>query len=173
MEYFIEKCRELSLTSRLSIALLIFERFCSENKINHNEISVFVDYLWEWPIIKDSSDFIPWESSKPELIHFGLGEAISKELKQALDQSKIQEKKFRELVSGVVEILWSSFWGASEQELSLKSLRTVLLETGFDNFPPIEPFSISKFNQNSGWGMNLSKKDYSIWRNIKPIDWTN
>ncbi len=161
---YIEHCKELSLTARVSVALKVFESYCQEQSLHHPMITEFLDYLWKWPLIDDPDRFEPWESSKPFLVNFGFGLDPNSELEHLLSQANITERVFREIVSGIVDILWGSFWGASENELSLNALHKVILHASIKVLPNITPFKFSRFSENHGWGMKLTPDEVKYWR---------
>lgn len=164
MNQYIEECRVLSLTARAAIALLVFERFCVSRNIKSEYISEFLDYMWEWPLISGPDQFDPWEGRRPLLVNYGLGDDADDRVESIVAESSLNESDFRKLVGGVVEILWVSFWGASENEGSLESLRTVILTAKIDSLPPIIPFRFSTFNDGNGWGIEVTPQDCKFWR---------
>lgn len=165
MDKYLEQCRKLSLTARMAIALLVFERFCGENKIEFSQIKELSDYLWQWPLIDGPDQFEPWESSRPELVNYGLGDEPSTHVLSALGAVQIEESRFRNVVGGLVEILWGSFWGAAENELSFKALSTVLFSSKLEKLPALTPFKFSLYSDMNGWGEKIEKEDRDFWRN--------
>ncbi|WP_210330685.1 hypothetical protein [Aliikangiella sp. G2MR2-5] len=127
------------------------------------------DYLWQWPLIDGPDQFEPWESSRPELVNFGLGDSASDNLISVLNKSGIDETQFRRMVEGVIEILWGSFWGAAEHELSMKALEAVLLTSNVSELPALTPFKFSLFTDNHGWGQKLTLEDRNFWRNCYKV----
>jgi len=164
MDEYLKQCRKLSLTARMAIALLVFERFCSDNLIECRQTKDLSEHLWQWPLIDGPDQFEPWEQSRPELVDYGLGDGATKVILSVLEQGQVEESKFRDIVGGLVEILWGSFWGASENEQSLKSLSIVLNSANLDTYPPLTPFRFSLFSERSGWGQSLTKEDRDYWR---------
>ncbi|MFO6423543.1 hypothetical protein [Motilimonas sp. KMU-193] len=164
MVAYIEQCQSLSLTARVCIALKIFERFCQQQSLHHSTITEFCDYLWQWPLIDDPEQFEPWESSRPYLVNFALGDASHAEMDTLLSQANISEHTFREIVGGIAQILWGSFWGACEDEASLNCLHQVILHSSVTDLPNLTPFRFSKFCDNSGWGFKLTPEDVTYWR---------
>ena len=164
MEEYLEQCRKLSLTARMAIALLIFERFCEDNNILSPLVSELSSYLWKWPIINGPDEFYPWESSRPELANYALGDEASSDLLASLELANIDENRFRSVVSGVIEILWVSFWGAAENERAMESLTTTIKSSKLPNFPPLTPFKFCVFSDGSGWGEKITKEDCHYWR---------
>ncbi|OAI22394.1 MULTISPECIES: hypothetical protein [Methylomonas] len=163
-EDFLEECRSLSLTARLLLALMIFERFCVQKGIVHTEIEQFVEYLWQWPAINGPDEFNPWENSRPHLVNYGLGDEIHKEVLSNLEAKGVSEQSFRDIVSGVVEILWGNFWGAPDDDGSFRMLRQVVEAAKVDPLPSITPFKFSRFLDNSGWGQRPTVSDYTFWK---------
>ncbi len=162
---YLDQCRKLSLTARSAIALVVFKGFCEKNNISGQALDDFLDYMWEWPVIDGADQFTPWEDSKPSLVNFGLGDEESTVISDLLKNTSIKDYQFRSIVAGVVEILWGSFWGASENDLSLQALKAVLNLTNTSNLPSLTPFKFSKFKDDSGWGKSeISKSDRDFWR---------
>ena len=95
MEKQLQEYKQLSLTARLAIALLVFEKYCAENKIDNKIITEFLHYLWQWPLIDGPDQFEPWEKSRTELVNFGLGDSAGKELLIIIKESNIEENNFR------------------------------------------------------------------------------
>jgi hypothetical protein len=165
MQIYIEECKQLSLTAREAISLLVIERFCFENKIENILIDDFLDYMWEWPLIDGPEQFEPWEAAKPDLVNYGLGDSAPKLLVKLLEKNDICGNKFRSLIEGAVEILWSSFWGAAQNERSYESLHDVIVKSGVEKLPVLTPFRFSLFHQGNGWGNKLNRADRDFWRN--------
>ena len=163
MDTYIEQLEELSLTARVAIALKLFDLYCSKNHIIHPKINEFIDYLWQWPLIDGPNKFGPWESSRPHLVNFGLGDELDSELLILLESLGKSERSFRVIISSIVEILWGSFWGRSENRQSLSSLKCVIKMTE-SPLPNLTPFKFSKFLDGGGWGNRLTKEDVLYWR---------
>lgn len=164
MDNYISQCRMLSLTARMAIALLVFERFCKERQLEGRLLVEFSDHLWKWPLIDGPDQFDPWEKSRPELVNFGLGDEASNELASVLESASLEESEFRQIVEGVVEILWASFWGAAEDELSIQALQTVIKRSNMSHLPSLTPFKFSRFSDGNGWGEKISLQDCEFWR---------
>jgi len=164
MEEYIEECRELSLTARAAVGLLVFERFCLLNELGSKDISDFLNYMWQWPLIDGADEFEPWEQSRPKLVDYGLGDDADTEIEEMLVSSDIPEEKFRNLVCGIVDTLWGSFWGAAENESSLKCLQGAIRAANLKVLPPLTPFRFSKFSEGSGWGNKIRPQDCEFWR---------
>ena len=164
MDKYFEQCKELSLTARMAVALIVFERYCKQNKINSPLTREFSEYLWKWPLIDGPDQFEPWEKSRTELVNIGLGASINSEIKSQLIQAGIDEDTFIDIVSGVVEILWSSFWGATENELSHQTLCNVIRDSKIEELPPLTPFKFSRYSEGNGWGVKISLEDCEYWK---------
>lgn len=170
-ERFLAECRSLSLTARVALALLIFERFCSERLLRSAHVEEFLTHLWQWPQITGPDQFTPWEAARPALVNYGLGDELPEIVAQEIALAGVPEKQFRTLVSGVVEILWGSFWGAASDKLSFESLRTVVVQVESALLPSLTPFRCSRFSDRNGWGVMLSAEEYASWlaqRSIRP-----
>lgn len=166
MEKYLDQCKDLSLTARMAIALLTFEIFCKENDLQIDQIKEFSDYLWQWPLIDGPDQFEPWQKSRPELVNYGLGDEASNELLNELELRGLCEHRFRNIVGSLVGILWSSFWGVSEDEFSLKNLRNVISSCKIEPLPlpVLTPFRFSLFSDEGGWGKKLTMEDRDFWR---------
>lgn len=165
IDLYLLQCRYLSLTARMAIALLVFELFCAERQLDGSLITEFSEYMWEWPLIREPSEFDPWERARPELVNYGLGDLASSGLVSMLESAQTDESDFREMVGGVVEILWGSFWGAANDELSMRCLETVLKRSKVLCLPPLTPFKFSRFSDRHGWGEHVLYEDCQFWRN--------
>ena len=158
---YVHELRKLSLKAREAVALLVCEKYFLNHDLRHEEISEFFSYMWEWPLI---SDFETWEKQRPLLVDFGLGDDLTDEFSNALASSSIEETQFRSVVSGTVEILWGSFWGASEDDASFNSLISVIKASGLEQYPVLTPFKFSVFTDADGWGKRISIQDRDFWR---------
>ena len=163
VEQYLSRCKSLSLNASMAIALLIFERYCETNRIDAPIIGELLNYLWQWPLIDGSDQFEEWEQSRPELVSFGLGDEASENLMVCLSSLNISESAFRRIVFSLVEILWGSFWGAAEDELSMSSLRTIIIACQPDDYPVLTPFKFSLFKDKYGWGNKITKEDRDFW----------
>ena len=166
MDSYLEKCKELSLTAREAIALHCFEKYCEKKQLKCSLIDEAIEYLWKWPLIDGPDEFEPWESNKPALINYGLGAPIPTDVEKVLKIDEVDEKEFKRIVQSLITILWGSFWGASEDELSLNSLKTIIELTSLEKSPKIKTYQVSKFGDMNGWGNKISKDDYELWRCI-------
>jgi len=163
-EFYRQECVPLSVTAKLAISLHAFQKFCLNNRIEGQMINDFLTHLWLWLDPDKSEDFDEWEQSKTELTGFGLGDAATPDLNAIINASKIEEFQFRKIVESVVDILWGNFWGACDHEMATKAFETVLSSCRLDNNPPITPFKFSRFDDNSGWGSELSCEDFNYWK---------
>jgi len=164
MDSYLEECRPLSLNARMGIAALVFERFCEEKNIHATCVSELLDHLWEWPLIDGPDQFEPWEAARPMLVDYGLSGNASEPLKSLLMEASVSEAMFSSIVGSLIEILWGSFWGAAEDEVSYQCFRRVLMTCDVSKLPPLTPFRFSLFSEGSGWGPKLTKEDRDFWR---------
>ena len=155
----------LSVTAKLAISLLVFQKFCLINRVEGQIIDDFQAHLWIWLDPDKGKDFDEWEQSRTELTNFGLGDAATPELSSIIDASKIDEFQFRKIVESIVDMLWRNFWGACENEMTTNAFETVLSSCKLEKNPPITPFKFSRFNDNSGWGSDLTLEDFNYWKN--------
>ncbi|BCO17636.1 hypothetical protein KUC3_04930 [Alteromonas sp. KC3] len=165
---YLDICKSLSLTARLGIALRLFEKYCNVTGINEDSIDEFLDYLWIWPLVSSGEfEFSAWENKRPQLVNFGLGDPLSNSFLLSLNNANIEETDFRKIVSPIVEILWGSFWGEAEDELSLNCLSELIQRITPNSLPALTPFKISKFKDNNGWGNSLTNEDIAFWRTFR------
>ena len=162
-----EEVRNLSLTSRMILCLLAFERFCKDHRLASPEIDEFIDYMWKWPLIEGSDQFDPWIKLSPKLIDFALGNDLPVNVGGKLFDCNIDEQRFRNVIEGLVDIIWGSFWGASEDLQSYESFQKSIKSMKIDGLPPVTPFKFSRFKDNGGWGEKPSLHDYEYWQNLR------
>ena len=96
----------------------------------------------------------------------GLGDEFSPDFKDALRGLHVSDVDFRHIVESLVEIVFASFYGASQNEQSLDFLHRVIAATAPFGISPPPPalFSVSLFADNNGWGKPLSKAERDQWR---------
>jgi hypothetical protein len=157
---------QLSLTARLAVALHCFARICESQALRHRAIDDFLNDLWEFPII-DNDRWENWEKNHPELVATALGAEFSDEFAEFLKNRGQRPEEFRSLISSVVEIVFSSFYGAADNALSMRFLRDVqhkAHELGIV-VPPPAIFSQSLLADKSGWGRLITADTRDAWRN--------
>ncbi len=164
-EFYRRESVPLSVSAKLAISLLMFQKFCLVNRVEGRIIDDFQAHLWIWLDPDKDEDFDEWEQSRTELINFGLGDAATPELSLIINASKIEEFQFRKVVESIVDILWGNFWGACDHEMTTNAFETVLSSCKLDKNPPITPFKFSRFSDNSGWGSDLTPEDFTYWKN--------
>lgn len=148
------------------VALLVFERFCAERGIQHAEIPVFLDYLWQWPVV---DQFEEWAAAKPALVRYGLGEAPPAGLEAALVAANFGESGFRSMVSNIATMLWSNFYFSADDEETFKALETIVMTAQATLLPPLTPFRFSRF-EDDGWGNGISREDWKYWLSLREYD---
>ena len=158
--------QQLSLTARLAIALICFERYCHRHQLRAPEIPVFLDYLWDFPLVLGSHSFRAWEQQQPDFVTIGLGGDIPSSYSIWLDDAGISHHTFRQLVEHTVEIAYGSLYAAANDDESLLHLQHVLtLTKQSTSLPALLPhFSQSRFVDGQGWGMPLSEAERDEWR---------
>lgn len=159
---------ELSLIARLAIALHCFERYCRKHNLESPEITELSSYLWDFPVIENPDEFNKWELNQPELVDIGLGDKFPKEFAGKLKSKGISQNEFRKLLESVVEIIFWSFYGATDNDNSLKRLKTVISIVNSHGIeaPPALLFVNSRFVDKHGWGNVLSLTERDKWRNL-------
>ncbi|GHZ29835.1 hypothetical protein VCSRO29_3470 [Vibrio cholerae] len=166
MNSYTSECKRLSINARAAIGLLIFERFCVLHGLKLQENQDFLDHLWSWFLVDGPDEFEPWESKRTTLVNCGLGDEFPEGLLHSLAQNGVGESQFRTIVGGTTDILWGSFWGAAENELSMAALENVISASGLEQFPVLTPFKFSLFSQNGCW---VKKLRLRIWNFGEPV----
>jgi len=128
----------------------------------------FLDYMWEWPLMMTPDFFGDWESKATDLVQAGLGDPFPSDVEPVLAQQGIAPSEFRALVAGTVEIIWGSFYAASDNKGSLRDLANVIAtcrQRGVQP-PPIDVFEKSRFADKHGWGHVLTIEERNAWRQL-------
>lgn len=157
----------LSLTARLAIGLHCFTDYCQARGLKHTEIDAFLDDLWGFPLAITSPEaFTEWEDEHPHLVEVGLGDEFSDEFQAALRHQNISPQELRHIIESLIEIVFSSFYGASQNQQSLDSLCSVIAATSGFGVTPAPPhlFAASVFADNHGWGKPLTESMRDQWR---------
>ena len=131
------------------------------------EIDAFLDDLWEFPII-DHHRWDEWEKRHPALVNTALGDPWPAGFEEFLNARGMSAKEFRSLIGDVVEIVFSSFYGAADDVSSLKFLSRVLntAEVAGVHLPSLEVFGGSRFVDRGGWGKQLTLAERNAWRDV-------
>lgn len=158
---------DLFLTARLAVGLHCFSSYCDGHRLEHESVDALLDYLWAFPVaIGDPESFVCWERDHAYLVNVGLGDEMSKDVEQALHDCEIAPAEFRRLLGSLVEIVFSSFYGATQNEESLQFLCEVMSVTSKHGVsaPPPEIFSESLIADCQGWGLPLTEAVRDRWR---------
>jgi hypothetical protein len=161
---------KLSLTAKLALGLHCFAGYCRVRKIDHPAITAFLDDLWEFPIISNPVQFGKWQESHPTLVAVALGDDYPIEFEEFLVENLVSPVEFRDLLANVVEIIFSSFYVASDNGVALQfldSVLTIVRKHGVIS-PPKERFAASRFCDRHGWGQPLTPLERDIWRAEEP-----
>lgn len=164
----LKEAKSLSLIARLAVALHCFEGCCNAWGLESPLIREFLDYMWEWPVKMTAACFGEWESKSAALVEFGLGGEIPGELKGLPENAGVTKDLFGHLTQNTVEIIWGSFYGASDNEGSLEELASVMAVASACGFTPpaLEEFGESRFKDKHGWGCVLTREQRDRWRNL-------
>jgi len=157
----------LSLTARLVIGLHCFTDYCQVRELKHTEIDAFLDDMWGFPLAITSPEaFTEWEDEHPHLVEVGLGDEFSDEFQSVLRHQNIASQELRHIIESLIEIVFASFYGASQNQQSLDSLHSVIAATtGYGVTPPPPSlFAVSLFADNHGWGKPLTESIRDQWR---------
>ena len=151
---FLEECRSLSITARAMLAALVFERFCVEHDLGGSELDAFLSHHWGWlDVGLGGADFSTWERAQPAL--------------PLLESHHVLEHRFRTAAEQVVATLWASFYGAAEDEVTFRSLQSVVEHARPRELPPLTPFKFSRFQEGAGWGASLTRADRDCWHALR------
>jgi hypothetical protein len=150
---------QLSLAARLAVALHCFERYCQAHRLTSPALTEFLDYLWELSTIHGLEAFRGWERKQPLLVDIGLGGYFPEGYSEWLQDTGIEPAEFRALLEHTVEIVYSSFYGATDNSGSLTHLQCVLDMTKQAGItpPPLSHFAHSRFADGQGWGNDLCR----------------
>ena len=162
----------LSLTARLAIALHCFRDYCRKLGLQHVEIERLLDDLWEFPVDNVRERWDEWEHGHPVLLYVGLGDAWPEGFEEFLRSNNVDPDDFRPLITGVVEVVFSSFYAAADDKESMEHLRNVLtIVTAVGVEPrPLERFASSRFADGHGWGKPLTITERDEWRGTEGAD---
>ena len=157
---------ELSLIARLCLALCCFERYCRATELQCKSIRDFVEYMWEWPLMATPENFSDWEDKATGLVRMGRGGPPPADVAAVLQQKRIDPVEFRELVESTVEIIWGSFYAASDNRGSLEFLARVvsICKRRGVQIPPVIEFAESRFADDNGWGVRATPDQRDRWR---------
>ena len=157
--------RSLSLTARLAVALRCFASYCDLKDLHHPSIGALLNDLWEVPVI-DSQRWDDWENNHPPRVQTALGDDWPEHFEEFLVQHGTNPEQLRSLISAVVEIVFSSFYGAADDELAHRYVSKVLQIVGPLNVNPPPPslFVESQFRDRGGWGRPISLAERDSWR---------
>jgi hypothetical protein len=163
---YLRQARELSLTARLAVGLHCFSRYCKRHELVLSLIDKFLDDLWEFPLAYGQR-WAEWEEHHSELVYSGLGDPLPVGLEPVLKARGIDPGEFHRFVSDVMEIVFSSFYGAADSDFSYKCLAAVIEVTRREGIelPPLGRFSGSKFADRAGWGEPIAQEERDAWRN--------
>jgi hypothetical protein len=163
----LEQVRELSLTARLAVALVLFSEYCRLRSLQHAEIDAFVDYLWRFMTTHRRGElFNVWVEEEPALVSVGLGDEFEVELKEHIQSRGVSLAEFRQVVDCVTEVLYGSMYLAADEPRSfgdLVELAAIVKPLGVD-WPDLKRFADSRWSDNHGWGKDLSPADVARWR---------
>jgi hypothetical protein len=163
----LEQIKNLSLTARLAVALVLFSEYCKLRCLQHPEIKAFVDYLWRFMTThRKGEPFDAWVEEEPALVSVGLGDEFETELKEHIESSGASSGEFRHVVECVTEVLYGSMYAAANEARSFRDLielAAIVNPLGVD-WPDLKRFASSRWSDNHGWGEDLCPADIARWR---------
>lgn len=139
-----------------------------KKNLHHAEIDAFLDDLWEFPLIEEQQ-WNTWEKNHPSLVHNGLGDPLPSGFQVFLTSQGVDQEEFQRLIANVVEVVFSSFYGAADDASSWDYLKAVLKiadQTGISP-PPLGVFLTSRFADRFGWGRKITPAERKEWRALE------
>jgi len=157
----------LSLSARIAIALHLFRGYCNRRGLSHPEIDRFVNHLWEFiSLPPDGAGFKDWEERTPPLTYTGLGDEFPPGFELILAAAGVPVGQFEKALSCTTEVLYVSMYGACDEAGSrryLLELASVAESIGVE-WPDMECFQSSRWEDDHGWGGALSDQDLLNWK---------
>ena len=156
---------DVSLFGRLAVALRCFERYCAVTGILDPGVSALVEHLWQLPVAMREGRFNEWFEARPPLFDFDPAERENKAVLQALPAA-VSPNEFTALVQSVVEVVFGSFYGASDDTGSQQELASVLRLVAARGVHPLAPSAVagSRFADGQGWGAPIDDATLERWR---------
>ena len=145
--------RPLSLSARIAIALHLFQGYCNRRGLDHLEIERFVEHLWEFIALPaGGGGFEDWKKREPPLTYVGLGDDIPPEFDSVLRAAGVSASEFRQVLSCTTEVLYSTMYGAADEEGSRQYLSDLarIAESVGAEWPSMSCFSESKWSDCHG-----------------------
>jgi len=157
----------LSLSARIAIALHLFRGYCNRRGLDHPEIHRFVEHLWEFiGLPPGGGGFDQWVKREPALTFVGLGDDFPPEFDSVLRAAKVSAAEFRQALSCTTEVLYSTMYGAADEEGSRRYLSELasIAESAGAEWPDMNCFAASKWSDGHGWGQRPSERDLAEWK---------
>ena len=123
-------------------------------------------HLWEFISLPAGRAFEDWKRREPPLTHVGLGDDYPPEFDSVLMTAGVSAAEFRQVLSCTTEVLYSTMYGAADEEGSrqyLSELAWVAESVGAE-WPDMSCFSESKWSDYHGWGKRPTEQDLAEWR---------
>jgi hypothetical protein len=154
------------LTARLGVALHLFSGYCRCRRLDHPEISRYIEHMWGFMALpRGGEGFEEWEFGRPGLVEAGLGYEYPAGFEAHLASRGVAESEFRSALMHTTEVLYSSLWAAADDIGSLRdveALANVALTAG-TAWPDLSAFADSRW-VSGGWGGRLSAEQLARWR---------
>jgi hypothetical protein len=150
----------------LALALHLFRGYCKRRGVEHPDVDRYVDYLWEFIGFDDPEAFGRWVKKEPPLVAAGLGCEFRTAFKQVLAAAGVSEKEFQQALMSCTEVLYTSMYGACDDEGSkryLSELADIAVPLGV-KWADIRRFAASRWEDEHGWGKPLTPQELAQWR---------
>ena len=165
LEEYFDRCKELSLTARVTIELLAFERFCRDQALRVAEIEETIEYLWCWFDETRRGDFSEWEQSRPPLVDSAIEHGLTPSVLEAAQSSGVL-RPVVEMLSAICRSLWGNFWGGADNNATHIAFREFFSSYPDMWRPSLTPFKHSRFASADGWGY-AEADDVEYWRSMR------
>jgi hypothetical protein len=155
----------LSLCARIAIAPHLFRTYCNRSDLDHPEIDLFVEHLWEF-ISLPAGGFESWVKREPPLTDAGLGDDFPQGFDSVLAVAGVSGEEFTQVLACTTEVLYSSMYAAADEEGSrryLSELASIAESVGVE-WPDMTCFADFKWSDCHGWGQRPSDQELAGWR---------
>lgn len=158
---------QLSLRGRLAVAISCLERYFISIGIDHPEIGLYFQWLWDFLTLPASNmAFQAWIDRQPCLIETSQGWEFPECIESYLIKHDYSKDEFRWLIEIAADVVYRSLWSTPQRTTSMKFLIEILyfvVEKKL-SLPSAEIFNNTKWDDFDGWGRRLSDEEARTWR---------
>jgi hypothetical protein len=156
--------RILGLRARFAIVTRVLESWCRDHGIEWAGRDAFFDYLWELPTTEDLPGWDAGLRSDP-IAGFALGDSCPADLSRGLASASLPERTGRMIFEHAFEVVYSSLYGAPDDDGSLESLQRVT-QTARSQIFDAGDLRSCRFDDAHGWGYAVSEQTRDNWRRL-------